>query len=118
LISGFTTAVTLEELKFDELETAEELATDEELLTIELELGSLGAFELELCTGFATVSLAAELVAAALELVGAWATGSLVADSFWAVLPCVLSAFNRSLPCSSTILLNCFLAIFTIVNLF
>ena len=86
MFSRFTTAVTLEELTLDELETAEELAIDEELSTLELEPGPFfvaGSFDaelvavaLEFACVFAAVSLTAELVAAALELVSVM-TGAL-----------------------------------------
>jgi hypothetical protein len=96
--TGFSTGFSAEELETGATFALEELEAAE-LVMDELETGTVLCDELEVAAleigaGFALEELAVECLAAELEVA------------------------NRSLPFSSTIRLNCFLAIFTMVNLF
>lgn len=125
---GFGAGFSLDELMLDELATGAFSLEELELDIFALEELTLGDFVLEelMWACFALEEIAVDELEIAAEL-DDWAELSAaeltaieleLGSVFSAVVFACEVSFKRSLPFSSTILLNCFLAIFTIVNLF
>ena len=125
---GFGAGFSLDELMLDELATGAFSLEELELDAFSLEELTLGDFVLEELTrgcfaleeiAIEELEIAAELDDCA-ELIAAELTAMELelGSVFSAVVFACGVSLKRSMPFSSTILLNCLLAIFTIVNLF
>ena len=120
---GFGAGFSLDELMLDELATGafslEELTLGdfvlEELTRVCLALEEIAIEELEIA---AELDDCAELTAGELTAAELTAMELELGSVFSAVVFACGVSLKRSMPFSSTILLNCLLAIFTIVNLF
>ncbi len=127
-MTGLGTGFSLDELVLEELATGAFMLEKLELAVFALEELTVGVFVLEELTRacFALEETATDELEIAAELDDAAELSAAELIAIELELGSVFSAvafacgvsFKRSLPFSSTILLNCFLAILTIVNLF
>ena len=125
---GFGAGFALDELMLDELATGAFSLEELELDLFVLEELSFGDFVLDelalVCFALEKIALDELEIAAELDDWAELSTAELtvieleLGSVFSMVTFACGASFKRSLPFSSTILLNCFLAIFTIVNLF